>query len=375
MQELLDETIKACIHCGICLPACPTYKISGNEGYSPRGRIYLINEYLKNSSGKIDPKLFEYLDTCLACYACQTVCPSQVDYASILDFARRDLKLSKYSNNFLGSIFDLILSNRAFLAFLRQIAKYIPLPSNFPKPNLDKLYRVIKPGTLYKSKIKNKTIKVSLALGCIVDTFYNEIHHDTIKVLNAFGYDVFIPDLACCGSLALHSGQYNLGAKQEEEFIKLASELKMPIVFNSAGCGASIKHSGLVVDFIELIQKAPYNPLKNLKHSGKDIVYHPACHLNHRQGLAYDYANFLSNFYTVHLPEQADLCCGSAGIYNLLQSQMAAAIGKYKAKTIKDTGIDLLVTANAGCINQLQHHLGKDCQVLHPISLLAALCD
>jgi glycolate oxidase iron-sulfur subunit len=391
LKEHIDEILKSCIHCGMCLPACPTYQVTGNEGYSPRGRIYTI----ANQDTLINQKqIFDYLDTCLSCSACETVCPSAVQYQNIIDYARYDLKLSRKNKGLWAFvrkyIFANFLTDRSKLTKLKNLLANFDWLSNiaglvFPKikllnklkPNLKAPYKSIDIGRRFRSTASvNKSKTVALMLGCVMDTFYNQVHHDSIKLLNACGYDVLIPNLDCCGALACHSGEFDLGLKQRQDFVAKAKTLKIPLVVNSAGCGAFLKEQNdiEVLDIIELISDPIYDIWHHLPKQDLQIVYHPACHLNHKQGLSSKYLQLLERFFKVDTSSlNADTCCGSAGIYNILEPDMAFKIGEKKAMELSVFESCIVASANPGCINQLQAHLGSAYEVVHPISLLANL--
>ncbi len=420
IEEKLDQ-LKACVHCGMCLPACPTYLTTGNEGHSPRGRLYLIRDFVESSlrdegeaipshviaseakQSPNDSETINYLDACLECRACETVCPSGVEYASILDYARNQAKLTMHNKGFIAFIrqisFKYLLPNRYLLNANRiilriinclKINKLLSFISTFKlSPRLEQPYQQIQTNHTYSANYPQATT-ISLPLGCVMDTLYNHVHWDTIKVLNAFGYNVYIPETHCCGALAGHSGEHGIGAKQTQATLEKLSQHPYPVVFNSAGCGAHLKQSTQechserseesstprILDFIELIQNAPVKIqdfAKQLKNDKSiSATYHPACHLNHAQGIRTEYQELLKlipNLTLIPLAE-ADVCCGSAGFYNLIHPQMADAIGARKAGNIKNSKAEILVTANPGCISQIQAHM-PDQKILHPISLIA----
>lgn len=430
IKEHIENIIKACIHCGICLPACPTYQVTGNEGHSPRGRIYQINDLIRGESQPQDQERIKYLDGCLSCLGCQTVCPSDVQYQNIIEFARDELQECNYDKGPFGLIrklaFKYLLPNRNLLNFGRVAYKItnaiIPIHKLLkPSPRFEHKYKAIKTNFIYKSSVDiilserseredpdyqkiSERPTVTLPLGCVMDTVYNDVHWDTIKVLNAFGYDVYIPESNCCGALAYHSHEEKIGLEQLHETEKILETKNYPIISNSAGCGAFMKgHSELkVMDLVEALNCAPlkaedvilspqsgrkdpeppkfYSKLDhhvaNAPHD--DVaVYHPACHLNHLQGIAYDYLHYLKLIPGLELKElyEADLCCGSAGFYNLIESEMAEAIGKRKAENIKNTQAKLVITANPGCMSQIQTYLGNEYQVVHPVTVLAIFLD
>lgn len=433
-KKILDELekINACIHCGICLSACPTYLTTGNEGNSPRGRLYLIKDMIQGVIPELDGTSREYLDNCLACQACETACPSGVQYIDLLDYARHDKEESTYTTGLWGLIrkfsFTFILEQRAFLNLGRLALKLMNVAYKvFPAlPKLNKIqpqreisYTAIQRNKLYRSsedipgKLDSERT-VIFNLGCVMDTLYNSVQHDTIKVLNAVGYHVYVADSKCCGALAAHSGEFDIGENHTNHFIQAqcdalnemselgcaSSDFSNPIVFNSAGCGAHMKdkifsESLIIKDIGELLDTANWQaplPLEQFQEkifqniavkANSEIrsnevqkikaVYHPACHLHHAQGLTTQYQSLLALVPDLELIPfmEAEVCCGSAGFYNLIKPKLAELIGERKARNIKDTGANLLITANPGCMSQIEAHLGEDYQVQHPMSFLA----
>ena len=210
-----------------------------------------------------------------------------------------------------------------------------------------------------------------------MDTLYNDVHWATINVLNAYGYHVYIPKSGCCGSLAFHSGEAELGHKQLKESTEIYLKDNYPIVMNSSGCGSHLKDEGdpklNVMDLIEALEKAPRKPeFKNLARD-TTATYHPACHLNHSQGIKTEYTELLSKIPNLKLVplQEADVCCGSAGFYNIIKDKMAEEIGQRKADFIEKTGAKVLITANPGCMSQIEAHLGPDYQVKQPVELIS----
>ena len=381
-SKSLEDQLKACIHCGMCLPACPTYVVTGNEGESPRGRLYLINDLIQNQNA--NQQAIKYLDDCLGCAACQTACPSDVEYISILEHARHEHSLTNYNKGLVAKfrkiIFQYLLANRFLLNLLRKISNFCSpilelLPQHYQKLgiNLRASYKAIKTDHYYYAT-PTSTKTLSLPLGCVMDTLYNSVHWDTIAVLNACGYNVYIPPSNCCGALASHSGEPKLGHKQLNESVEIFLNKPYPVVINSAGCSAFIKEHSKAIQCLELIEILEQAPISLALTEALTATYHPACHLNHQQGLSKNYLNLLERIKGLTLIElpQADLCCGSAGLYNLLKPKLANAIGKLKAENIKLTATTTILTANPGCISQIQAELGLNYRVMHPISLIQA---
>lgn len=386
----LNELLKSCIHCGMCLSSCPTYIVTGNEGNSPRGRLYIMNDL--QSQEAIDPQAIEYLDNCLSCAACETACPSGVQYLEILEDVRKTKGANNYNKGigaWIRKIFwKYFINDRNKLLILKQIlqkSSWILIPfSLFSKKiksfhrlslSLKHQYKRIKTNQYYYSK-HPEAQTISLALGCVMDTLYNHVHWDTISVLNHCGYNVFIPESNCCGALAYHSGEFTTGETQLNQSIKILKQRKYPVVINSAGCSAYMKANQkdelTILELIEAIDQAPY-PLKNLSLSPNlQATYHPACHLNHQQGLSQNYEKLLKSIQGLDLIplDNASLCCGSAGFYNIIKPEIANQIGELKAEAIKGTGVKLIITANPGCISQIQGQLGSEYQIIHPIQLI-----
>lgn len=422
------EKINACVHCGYCLPACPTYLSTGNEGNSPRGRLYLIKDLIRGAKEELEDTAQTYLDNCLGCMACETACPSGVEYTDLLEYARYDRGQSKYHKGLWGFVrkqaFKYILPNRFLLNMMRIslrgmnfIYKLLPFLPKLVKiqPKLEFEYKKIETDSFYPAlenldAIDNPESTVILNLGCVMDTIYNQVHIDTIKVLNAIGYHVYVPSTNCCGALASHSGEHDVGEKQKQAFLKkqkttIDGITINKVVFNSAGCGAFIKESKnldpdlKLLDIAELLDidnwQAPL-PLASFKQKLEvvnyrllkffdetdvsdeisiDITYHPACHLSHAQGIRGVYEKILALMKKVNLKTlyEAEVCCGSAGFYNLIKPDMADDIGKRKAENIQNSNAKYVVTANPGCMSQIEAYLPENYRVIHPMTLLAAV--
>jgi glycolate oxidase iron-sulfur subunit len=414
LQLELDK-LKACIHCGICLPACPTYKATGSEAESPRGRLYLMKKMLE---GQLEPdEVKPHLDQCLACHGCETVCPSAVQYGSILLSTREDLAQRDKSRlrQLKRLIFQKVLPNHRLLVLGGKLLRF------YQKSGIQKLTRklgilkkisadlayqenllpeiparrALKPGMGFGNPAGEV---VALLTGCVMDIFYNPVHWETIEVLVANGYWVVLPEQGCCGALAHHAGETDITRTLAKELIQKTLSIKPRwIVVNSAGCGSSMKEYGhllasdsmiveqarefssKVVDVMELLGKKPLAPFKNYALHEK-ITYHAACHLYHVQKVKQEPIEILSQIPGVELVPLTNMeaCCGSAGIFNVEHPDLSGEILDTKMSHLKAAceqgGASTVATGNPGCLLQLEKGIQDSklpMKVRHPISILA----
>ncbi|MEB3286510.1 MAG: (Fe-S)-binding protein [Vampirovibrionales bacterium] len=416
-EAVLDiDKLNACVHCGLCLPTCATYRATGSEVESPRGRLYLMRKWLEGSLEKTE-QIKPHLDQCLACHACETVCPSGVQYGDLLfqsraHLAKSDKSLKRWFKRF---IFKSVLPNSKRLNLLRKSLRL------YQQSGLQSLLRKtgvlnLIPGLAYQEKLLPEVpvhyqLKpgmrfgdsahplVALMTGCVMDAFFNPIHWQTIFVLVKNGYQVLIPEQTCCGALAHHAGETDIASTlAEKNVIPVMKDNPVWIVLNSAGCGSSMQHyekllpahpmaqgfSAKVIDIMALLEKQPLLsfPEQSLK---RRLLYQAACHLYHVQKIQAAPQAVLSQIpNTEVLPlEDLELCCGSAGIYNLEYPELADEMLALKIQAIKKTlekasregfEADTLVSGNPGCLMQLQKGLRDEAIELalkHPIALLA----
>lgn len=407
------EGLEACIHCGMCLPACPTYHVTGSEAESPRGRLYQMQKWL---SGELTSEtIAPHLDNCLACHGCETVCPSGVQYGRILMTARGELARADRSpaRRLKRFIFRWILPNAAWLELgggLLRLYQRVGIQSVVRRSGLLRLVpalaeqeallpkvpsrRPLRPGDVFGDPAGEQVV---LPVGCVMDVFYNPVHWETIEVLVANGYRIHIPERTCCGALAHHAGDLDIARALAKNTVTalLASEPDW-IALNSAGCGSSMKEAphlladdpvmaekarrfaGKVVDITELLAKKPLAPFK--RSLNYRMSYHAACHLYHAQGVKTQPTDLLAQIPGLTLVplENAEACCGSAGIYNiehpvLAQEILAAKMDAIRAVCLQE-GIDTVVTGNPGCLLQIEKGLreaGLPLRVRHPVSVLA----
>ncbi len=425
-QELLDS----CIHCGLCLPACPTYLATGREMESPRGRIYLLAKW-QELGGELAPRAAEHLESCLGCLGCQTACPSGVNYEAILDGARPHLAARR--NGLLRTIlrfsFSQILPHygrlKIFGSMLRTVQqlKLDSLAAKFSTSKLAILRKLADfqmftpvvpkhiplPKKSWRAGTKSGAAK--LFSGCVMDVFYNHVNHAALRLLVRQGNIVEVPEQTCCGALAYHAGEDDIArvlARRNIDLFEGAVD-NDKIVVTSAGCGAMLKHYPVLLanepqwadrasKFASRVQDLsqtlaagdfPADTMSCPSAAGPEtqtkahIVYHAACHLAHAQGVRAEPQALLSALaagigaHLYDLPE-AEHCCGSAGIYNLLNTSLSLKVLDRKMKFIEESGADLVVTCNPGCMLQLEAGVkarGLNVKVKHLAEALDDACQ
>jgi glycolate oxidase iron-sulfur subunit len=413
VPRIAKDLLESCIHCGLCLPACPTYLATGREMESPRGRIYLINQwqeqFQKNGLPMVE-RASEHIDSCLGCLGCQTACPSGVNYEELLNSTRAlsPGRRSPLARAFMRFSFIHLLPHYGRLLFLGALLRFVQimrLDEMFVKvtkaigspPLLGRLasWQMFVPRVLAHTKLPQKTWRsgakkgqVALFAGCVMDVFYNHVNHAAVRLLKKRSLIVTVPPQTCCGALAFHAGFVDIAEDLAKKNIDLFAGKEDPIVVTSAGCGAMLKQYGHVLAHDALYAESARlfsQRVKDLSETlytfeatgdaGEDgssvrvkskpssscekIVYHAACHLAHAQGVRKEPAALLSEeaaltgAHLYDLPE-AEHCCGSAGIYNLLNTEMSLAVLDRKMKFIEESGADVVVTSNPGCMLQIE---------------------
>ncbi len=406
--------LRSCVHCGLCLGACPTYREVGNENDSPRGRLYIMKAL---SEGRLEPapEVVKHLDLCLDCRACETACPSGVQYGQILEGTREALTKADppgfFARVLRSFFFKRIFPNPAMLSIitkalrfqqrsgLRSFATKIGLMNLLPKrlreleamqPEITEPAFLENAPEIFPAEGGAPKMRVAFFAGCVMDQFMGGIHRATIKVLQAHGVEVLtVHGQVCCGALMVHAGEGGYARKVARQNLQIFRGLGVDaIVNNSAGCGAQLKDyhhllpdeheahefSRLVKDVSEIL--AGLQPVRPFKPLEKTLCYDAPCHLLHAQKIAAQPVAILQRIpgiKWVPLPD-ADFCCGAAGIYNLTQPEMAEKILARKIAAIKGTGAELVATGNPGCLMQIRNGCkaaGLSCEVLHPMELLA----
>ena len=375
---MIREHLDDCVHCGFCLPTCPTYLLWSEEMDSPRGRIHLMEARLDGTLA-LNTTVVEHFDRCLGCMACVTSCPSGVRYDVLIETTRAVVEREH----------DRPLGERLLRAALFAA---LPYPRRLrPALALAPLGRVL-PGRMgamarlaprRRSKERPPRVtpaagrprgRVALLAGCVQRVAFGDVNAATARVLAAEGWEVVAPwRQGCCGALSAHAGR----AHEAERLLeRLRRDLAgLPIAVNSSGCGSHLKEHGLnAVDVTELLGERPRGTLHPLP---LRVAYQDSCHLRHAQRLPAAWAPLLRRIPALEVvePAEQDICCGSAGIYNVVQPDAARALGDRKAARVLATMPEVLASANPGCLVQLGQALeraGRALPALHPVELLDA---
>jgi glycolate oxidase iron-sulfur subunit len=407
------ELIKDCVHCGFCLSSCPTYVLWGEEMDSPRGRIHLMKTGLEGEP--LSASMVGHFDACLGCMACVPACPSGVQYDTLIADTRaqvhRRYQRPRRERLLREAIFRLFPYPKRLRALRGPLSLY-------QRSGLDRLLRRTGlldrlPPTLRMMESLTPTVTrrhplpervpasgqrravVGMLTGCVQDALFPDVNAATARVLAAEGCDVVIPrGQGCCGALSQHMGREEEAIRFARALIQRFEAAKVDhVVVNAAGCGSAMKeYAHLLRDdpdyaqraqrFVErtrdvselLVELGPVAPRHPLDVT---IAYHDACHLGHAQGIRSQPRALLRAIPRLRLTEiaEADLCCGSAGVYNLLHPEPATELGDRKARNVLATGASLLVTANPGCLMQIAasaRRLGKPLALAHTVTVLDA---
>jgi len=412
------ELIDTCVHCGFCLPTCPTYLLWGEEMDSPRGRIYLMKAGLQGRA-EMTTSFVQHFDRCLGCLACVTACPSGVQYGPLIEKSRAQIE-RQYDRPPGESLFrrlllavlpypsrmQILLAPLVALGpFMGRAGGFSPgllrwLPSRVAAlmsvaPRVDWRGLFARPAP-HTAAVGAERMTVAVLEGCVQRLAFAGVNAATIRVLAAEGCRVEAPPAqGCCGALPLHAGHIDQARELARHNIAVFEAAGVDrIVVNAAGCGSAMKeYGGLFAEdpvwadraraFSEKVRdvsqvlvelgepRARRHPIR------ARVAYHDACHLAHGQGVRAEPRALLQAIPDVELltPAEADICCGSAGIYNLVQPEAAADLGARKARHIATLSPDMIATGNPGCILQIAaaaRRLGHDWPIVHPIELIDA---
>jgi len=402
------ELIADCVHCGFCLPTCPSYAVFENEADSPRGRIVLMRA--GNEAGSsTSPEMRVHMDRCLGCMACVTACPSGVQYDKLIEQTRPQIERNaprplrqRLHRKAIFALFTHPGRLRALAPVLwaQQKLGTIPLLARAVAgvPELKAMLTLAPPVSRRAAIARlperlpargESRGRVALMQGCIQRVFFGDVNAATVRVLQAEGFEVHAPRAPrCCGSLQMHAGYEQEAIGLARATIAAYEEFDF-VIANVAGCGSGMKDyahlladdpewagraeafSAKVRDATELLAdhepRAPRHPVP------MKLAYHDACHLAHAQQVRTQPRRLLSAIPGVELVEPADweLCCGSAGIYNLVEPAAAGELGARKAANLVATGAEAIAAANPGCALQIAAHLnGRAMPIFHPMTLL-----
>ncbi len=415
------DVIRDCVHCGFCLSACPTYLETGNELDSPRGRIYLMKSAIEGRVS-MGETLVKHLDLCLGCLGCETACPSGVDYSRLIEASRSQIERryerpfwDKFYRSLLFSIFPYPKRLRLLLPFLflyraigirrlirssgvlRKLSKKLSHTEEMmPEVKFSSLFSSGFGGTTLPSVTPakgTKRFRVALLIGCVQSVLFPETNAATVKVLSENGCEVVIPqNQGCCGALSLHSGRLSESREFARSNIEIFENTDVDaVIVNSAGCGSTMKEYGQLLesdsryaergerlskkvrDIMEFLSDIGLQgELKELK---LRVTYQDACHIAHAQRITThprEIIKQIPGIEFVELPE-SDICCGSAGIYNLVEPEMAEKLLERKISKLRETGAEVLVAGNPGCLLQIGmgiRRYGLNIKTVHPIELL-----
>lgn len=397
-----------CVHCGLCLPECPTHQVLGVEADSPRGRIYLMRAL---AEGRVeDPQSIRpFLDRCLDCRACETACPSGVQYGEILESTRAELEriapkrgmAAWLTRNLLWHVVARQGRLRAMFWFLRTSEvlglKWLATKLRLIPSAMAKLAPSVPPGKerrplptgvhLPPAGVPRRGRRVALFTGCVMEPMFGHVNRATLSVLLANGFEVHVPKAQrCCGALLVHAGQPDQARQLAKANVAAFADDEL-VLNNSAGCGCAMKEYGHLLDGDEggrafaakcrdISEFLAAEGLTATPAERKErVVYDDPCHLCHGQGVRNEPRELLRQVPGLELvpTQRSDDCCGSAGIYNLLQPPLAEEIGQRKAAELGASGADMVVTSNPGCMMQIDSHMrrsGHNVPVRHLIELL-----
>ena len=381
------ELIEDCIHCGFCLPTCPTYgPLWREEMDSPRGRIHLMAGLL-DGTVPLTEATVEHFDRCLGCMACVTSCPSGVRYDWLIEQTREYVE-ERYEREPADSLLrSLVFAVFPYPRRLRPALRLAPLGRRLPVPR--RLAPLVELAPRWRDgevpleltpAVGERRSRVGLLTGCVQSVLFGGVNAATARVLAAEGCEVVAPrGQRCCGALHLHAGRRSEGLERARRLARTFREAGAEaIVVNAAGCGSHLKDAELdlpVKDVSEVLAELPSRaerrPLE------LSVAFQDSCHLAHAQGIRDEPRALLRAIPGVQVAEPAEqaICCGSAGIYNLVQPEAARELGERKAGHVLATEADVYASANPGCLVQVTaalHRQGRPLPAVHPIELVDA---
>ena len=401
MTGIDRELISTCVHCGFCLPTCPTWGLWREEMDSPRGRIYLM-EGLADGTLRLSPTVVEHFDRCLGCMACVTSCPSGVLYDRLIEQTRATIEREYHRPRRERALRSAVLAVVPHPRRLRKALRLAPAGRRLPLPGLLRPLTDLAPPWRSGAEPPERTdpvgervARVGLLTGCVQSVLFGDVNAATARVLAAHGLEVVAPRAqGCCGALAVHAGRRDQGLDRARRTIDTFERAQVDfVVSNAAGCGSNLKdYAHMLADdqlyaekaaafsarardvaeiLAELVPRSEQEPLE------VRVALQDSCHLLHAQGVRAEQRAVLARVPGLSLtePEDQELCCGSAGIYNLVQPEAALELGRRKAERVLAVEPDAYAAANPGCLVQVTAALrraGRPLPAFHPVELVDA---
>jgi glycolate oxidase iron-sulfur subunit len=400
------DLIKDCVHCGFCLPTCPSYAVFEEEMDSPRGRIVLMR-IGHDEASEVSPEMTTHFDRCLGCMACVTACPSGVQYDRLIEQVRPQLERNgdrtRGERAYRRLIFALfthpgrLRAMAPMLALQGRLGVNRRLAERIKRPKLRALLSLTPDVKLRSALARLPEVtpaqgtrrgRIALMQGCVQRVFFGDVNAATVRVLAAEGWEVHAPrEPRCCGSLMMHAGVEPEAQELARKTIAAYEGFEF-VAVNVSGCGSGMKeYDHLLSDDPEWAERAKafvakvrdvhellgeHEPQAKRHPLHMRVAYHDACHLAHAQQVRSQPRELLRGIPGLELLEPADweICCGSAGIYNLVQPEAAAKLGQRKAANLAATGADAIAAANPGCSIQIAAYMDPPVPIHHPMTLL-----
>ncbi|HKC20663.1 MAG TPA: (Fe-S)-binding protein [Candidatus Dormibacteraeota bacterium] len=370
-ERLSDDDLATCVHCGLCLDACPTFRVTGLETESPRGRIYLMTQW-KRGTMPFDEKQVEHIDLCLGCRTCEGVCPSGVPYGRIIEAGRADVEDArrpspkrKASQAALRQLVAhptrlRLAGNAALVAQRLHLTSITRSGRMLPRLNA----RFCPPDGNVARPFGERKYRVAFLVGCVMPILYPQSHYAAVKLLQLAGCEVWFPEQErCCGALFAHNGDLEGAERLREHNSRVYESGKFDaLVIDSAGCGAHLKDfyptlKGRVKDLTEWLAEVGLpEPNREVK---VRVTYQDACHLAHAQRIKKQPRELLRSLPGIEWVEMrhAEICCGAAGLYSTLEPEMSRRVLDQKMEDVLATNADVLSVANPGCQMQIESGL------------------
>jgi glycolate dehydrogenase iron-sulfur subunit len=391
---MIREYTSDCVHCGFCLPTCPTYVLWREEMDSPRGRIHLMDAAM-DGTVTLNPTVTQHFDRCLGCMACVSACPSGVRYDRLIESTRAAVEAAVTRPRSDRLVRGLLFRLLPYPGRMRTALRLAPLGRHAPMPGRFRPLVEIAPRWRGRGKVLPVTPasgirrgRIGLLTGCVQSAVFPDVNSATARVLAADGFEVVAPPQGCCGALSVHAGRLEEGKAFARALIGAFDDDLDVVVVNSSGCGSHLKELGWLLgedradafaakvrDVGELLAEtptqAPRHPLP------LTVALQDSCHLRHAQALPLSSLTSLMRIPGLDVvePAEQDICCGSAGIYNVVQPTAARELGDRKAEHVAATGAQVYASANPGCLVQVSNALHRRKQplpALHPIELVDA---